>query len=82
MLAAVPLPTPDIDSMIEGLERLTERVKAGDFETLFIIAIDGERCMHSFERGRRLSRIELIGMLECWKVDLFDTMDVKSGPPL
>jgi hypothetical protein len=78
-LAAVPLPTPDIDNMVEGLERLIERVKAGEFVSLLIVAFQEDRTMLSLERGKRMSRIELIGLLECWKTDLLESMKTKPG---
>jgi hypothetical protein len=74
-LAAVPLPTPDIDNMVEGLERLIEGVKAGEFVSLLIIAFGDDRKILSVERGKRLSRLEMVGLLEMWKVDLLKTME-------
>lgn len=74
-LAAVPLPTPDIDNMVESLERLTERVKAGEFVSLLITAFTDDRKLYTAERGKRMSRVELVGVLEMWKADLLKTME-------
>jgi hypothetical protein len=74
-IAAVPLPTPDIDNMVEGLERLTERVKAGEFVALLVTAFTDDRRVYTVERGKRINRPELIGVLEMWKHDLLMTME-------
>lgn len=75
VIAAVPLPTPDIDNMIEGLERLLERVKAGEITSVVIAAFTDDRTYFSVERGKRLHRLHMLGLLESWKYDLLQSME-------
>lgn len=73
--ALVELPTPNTDEMVEALEKLTVRIKAGEFVSILITAFADDRRILTVERGRRMSRLEMVGLLECWKQDLLSTMN-------
>jgi hypothetical protein len=71
----VPLPTPDIDNMVEGLKHLIERIKAGEFVSFLLAAFRPNGEFLSVERGKMTSRLEMIGLLECWKSDIVNATE-------
>jgi hypothetical protein len=77
-VSIVPLPKPEIDEMVKGLEQMIKQVKAGEFVSLIIGAFKEDAHFISIERGRAMSRLQVIGILECWKADMLDTMPAVS----
>ena len=75
----VPLPRPDVEEMVEFIDRLRERVVAGEFETLWLLAMTPDRKMLSIERGKPRDKLFKLGQLEAFKYDLITSMDTGEG---
>jgi hypothetical protein len=78
----VPLPKPHVDDMLAMIDELRERVAAGEFETLWLIAWTPDHKLLSAERGKPKDRLWKIGAIECFKQDLITCMDTGEGSGL
>lgn len=68
------LATP-ADEIVRGLERLIERVRQGEFETVVMVGFAPNGRYATKEFGRRHNRLEMIGILESIKTDILATTD-------
>lgn len=75
----VSLPKPDVDEMLAFIDQLRERVAAGEFETLWLLAMTPDRKMISVERGKARDKLFKLGQLEAFKYDLITSMDTGAG---
>jgi hypothetical protein len=77
-LKTVPLPRPDVQDMVRGLKQMIKRVEAGEFVSYVIGAFQEDARFLSIERGRAMSRLQLVGILECWQHDLINAMPMTT----
>jgi hypothetical protein len=78
-LEVVSLSKPDADHIADFLDDLARRAREGEFATVYVMgfqARSGE--WFTMERGKRHSRLEMIGILECLKDDLVRAQDVNQ----
>jgi hypothetical protein len=80
--SVVAFPRPEIDNMLDSLDKLRERILAGDFESIWIIAWTPHNSLVSVERGKPRERLVKIGAIECFKQDLITCMETNEGPDL
>jgi hypothetical protein len=79
-LKVVQAPRPAVDDIVERLEKLLVRARAGKWETLYIMAFEvGGQTWFTYEAGKKHSRLEMIGILEGLKFDLVRAQDVDDG---
>jgi hypothetical protein len=71
----VALPKPNVDAMLDLLDKLRVRVVAGEFTTLWLLAFTSDGKLLSAERGSRKDKLHKIGQLECLKQDLILAME-------
>jgi hypothetical protein len=64
------------DGIVEYLEELLERARAGEIATVFTVTFSvGDSAFETVERGVRIDRLRMIGILECMKLDMMRAMD-------
>jgi hypothetical protein len=62
--------------LVEYLERLLERARAGEISSLFAATFNaGDSSFETIERGIRIDRLRMIGVLESMKLDMLRAMD-------
>lgn len=62
-----PNPSKEV---ITALETLLKRAKAGEFETILIVAFAPNGSWLTVERGAKLDRLRAVGIMESLKTDL------------
>ena len=62
----------ETEATFEMLDGLRARTQAGEFVP------SAPRSANSIERGKRISRLEVVGLLECLKADLLATMGASN----
>jgi len=75
LATVVDMPKPEVDEMLDALDKLRERVAAGELESIWIIGWTHDRHLITAERGKALDRLMKIGIIECFKQDLITCMD-------
>ena len=71
--------TPQADDIVERLEDLLARARAGEFSSIFLAGFyAGKTDWFTAELGVRLDRLRTIGVLESMKVDMLRSMDVEE----
>jgi len=78
----VTLPKPEVEDMLASLDKLRERVAAGEFETIWVVAWTPDRQLVTAERGKPKDRLWKIGAIECFKQDLITCMETDEGSGL
>jgi hypothetical protein len=79
-LKVVQAPRPAVDDIIERLEKLLVRARAGELETLYTIWFGpGGQRWDTGENGKIHNRLEMVGILEGMKLDLMRAQDVDDG---
>jgi len=73
-VTVVKLPAGE-PALIRAFAAYGERVAAGEFTTLVICGFKPTRKFELTEIGERLSRLEMVGLLETAKNDLLDSME-------
>lgn len=63
------------DEIADTLEKLAARARGGEFDAVVALAFTPDGRYLTVERGKRHSRLEMIGILEGLKIDLLKTTE-------